>query len=423
MKEKFTRGTYVPQHKPADLTGVGSRRSRRAITYDAFVPAPLQEVEPLLSGPTAADVADAERALLAMEAAAGDVLGMEALSRSLLRSEAVASSWIEALEVSHRKLAEAEHGAPGGSYEAARRVVGNVRAMARAIEIGAQERELLVDDLLSMHGTLMSDSTVAADRDRAGQIRDEPVFIGGVSPDTAEYVGPPPNEVPRLLDDLVTFLNTRQDLPGVVVAALGHAQFESIHPFHDGNGRVGRCLVHTVLRRAKLSTAVFPPISVVLAKAGGDYVAGLNAYRRDDLDGWISFFAVTVTRAARASTGFGAELTRLSASWRERVHAQRDRQGRRAVREGATALRLIAALPGLPVFGIRDVADHLDVSWVAAQQAVGELEAAGVIKQVSAGKRNRVYEALELFDLVEHFERQPETFIGQGGMPNGTHIV
>lgn len=410
MKDTFTRGTFVRQRRGPDLVGHGSRAARRATAYDAFVPATVADLDLTLSGATAADVADAERALLRLVDATSDINGFEALARSLLRSEAVASSWIEALRVSHRKLAEAEHGAPGLVYDEARRVVGNVRALTRAIELGDHGRPLEVDDLLSMHGMLMSGTSVSIDRERAGQMRNEPVFIGGTGPDTAEYVGPPHDEVPRLLADLVAFVNERADLSGVVQAAVGHAQFESIHPFHDGNGRVGRCLIHTILRRAGLVDAVFAPVSIVLARRGRSYIDGLNAFRRDDLDAWISMFATAITASAAAATEFGAAVVQLEDGWLRQVATLRANANRRQPRADSSVVALIRALPGLPVFEVRDVADRLTVSWKAAESAVLELQTAGVVRQVTAGKRNRVFEAPSLFSLLDRFERDPGGF-------------
>lgn len=406
----FTRGTYVRQHRHADLTGAGSRHARRAQAYDAFVPATVADVDLSLVGATAADVADAERAVARLDGVAGRVEGFESLSRSLLRSEAVASSWMEALRVSHRTLAEAEHGAPGATYDEARRVVANVWAMALAVDLGSTGRPLEIDDLLSMHGMLMSGSTLRIDHERAGVTRDGPVFIGGVSPETAEYVGPPHDEIGRLLNDLIVFLNDRQDLSGIVLAAISHAQFESIHPFHDGNGRVGRCLIHTVLRRAGLTGNVFVPLSVVLARRGREYVDGLNAFRRDDLDGWISQFATWTTAAANAAEHFGVAIEQLGLRWNGQLADHRAAEGRRAVRRDAAVIRLIRELPGMPVLQINDVADRLDITWMAAKLAVDELEHVGVITNVSAGRRNRVYHVPELFSLVARFEERPDTF-------------
>lgn len=406
----LTRGTYVELTHEPDLAGGGARADRRAYTYQAFVPAEINDIELALSGPTAADIADAEGALAMLRARGSSLPGLESLTHSLMRSEAVASSWIEALRTSHRRLAEAERDAPGSRYDEARRVLGNVRAMAAAIDIGSASRPFAVDDILSMHGMLMSTSNDQHDRDRAGVFRDAPVFIGGTTPFNAEYVGPPPEHIERLMVDLVEFINERNDLSPTVVAALAHAQFETIHPFHDGNGRVGRCLVHTVLRRESTSD-VSPPISIALARPGSRYVDGLTAYRRDDLDAWISLFSTAVTLASTATVGLGVRAATLHDRWRSRLEEVRASEGLQSPRSDSALIRSLTCLPDMPAFRARDLAERLRVTWRAAQDAIVELERAGVIKQVSAGKGNRLYEAMEVFEILDGFESNPTDFI------------
>lgn len=403
------RGTYVKQSWQPDPSGFGPRAVRRATTYQAFVPAPIGDVDLSLSGSTSADIADAEGALVRLREQGQTASGLESLTRSLMRSEAVASSWIEALRISHRKLAEAEQASPGSRYDEARRVLGNVRAMAAAIEIGAASRPFTVEDILSMHGMLMSTSNVREDRDRAGRLRDEPVFIGGTTPLNADYVGPPPELLDSLMSDLVAFVNERPDLSPTVVAALAHAQFESIHPFHDGNGRVGRCLIHTILRR-EADTDVLPPISIAFARAGSRYIDGLTAFRRDDLDAWLSQFATAVRFACDATIGLGQRVAALRQAWEARLVERRVSEGIRRPRSGSTLLASLDSLPDMPAFRARDLAERLQVTWRAAQDAVAELEGAGIIKQVSAGKGNRLYEAMEVFELLDGFEADPATF-------------
>jgi Fic family protein len=399
----------VQQVRPADLTGFGGRAAKASLTYEAFVPAHVRDIELSMAGPVAADVADAEAALSELRAQQHTASGLEALSRSLLRSEAVASSWIEALRVSHRKLAEAEQDAPGGRYDEARRVLGNVRAMAAAIEIGAASSPFTVDDVLSMHGMLMSTSNVAEDRERAGTFRDEPVFIGGTTPRNAEYVGPPHERIDDLMGDLVAFINDRDDLSATVVAAIAHAQFEAIHPFHDGNGRVGRCLIHTILARGGTGDAL-PPISIAFAQSGSRYVDGLNAFRDDDLDPWLSVFATAVTFASRATITLAQRVAALRDAWRERLRTRRVDAGRRPPRSDAAVVTSLNCLADLPAFHTRDLAHRLGVTWRAAQDAVLELQDAGIIRQVSAGKGNRLYEAMEVFALLDEFESDPRSF-------------
>lgn len=407
---RFTRGRYVTQHRSAELDAFGGRAAKAGLSYEAFVPAPIVDIEVRLSGVAAADVADAEAALSRLTQSSVAFPGLEALARRLLRSEAIASSWIEALQVSHRRLAEAEQGAPGGRYDEARRVLGNVRALDAAVNIGARTDPITVNDVLSMHGALMSTSNVEQDRARAGQVRDGPVFIGGTNPTNAEYVGPPHQELTGLLEDLVAFVNTRRDLSPVVVAAIAHAQFESIHPHHDGNGRVGRCLVHTLLRR-EAGSVVLPPLSIAFARPEARYVEGLNAFRSDDLDGWLTVFATAISFAAHATIGLAHEVGQLQRSWLEQLTEARARSGLRPPRADAAVLAALDALPDMPAFHARDLAQQLDRSWRAAQDAIEELADVGIVTQLSAGKGNRLYEVPEIFALLDGFEHDPERLV------------
>jgi Fic family protein len=413
---RFTRGRYVTQHRSADLGAFGGRAAKAGLSYEAFVPASIVDIEVRLSGVAAADVADAEAALMRLAHSSAGFPSLEALARRLLRSEAIASSWIEALRVSHRRLAEAEQGAPGGRYDEARRVLGNVRALDAAVDIGARADPVTVDELLSMHGSLMSTSNVEQDRARAGQVRDGPVFIGGTNPTNAEYVGPPHQEVTALLEDLVAFVNTRRDLSPVVVAAIAHAQFESIHPHQDGNGRVGRCLVHTLLRR-ETASSVLPPLSIAFARPEARYVEGLNAFRSDDLDGWLTVFATAISFAAHATMGLAYEVGQLQQSWLEQLVEVRAKSGLRPPRADAAVLGALKALPDMPAFHARDLAQQLDRSWRAAQDAIEELADVGIVKQLSAGKGNRLYEVPEIFALLDGFEHDPRRMVEIGHAP------
>lgn len=413
---RFTRGRYVTQRRPADLGAFGGRAAKAGLSYEAFVPAPIVDIEVRLSGVAAADVADAEAALMRLAHSSAAFPSLEALARRLLRSEAIASSWIEALRVSHRRLAEAEQGAPGGRYDEARRVLGNVAALDAAVDIGARSDPISVDDLLSMHGALLSTSSVEEDRTLAGRVRDGPVFIGGTNPTNAEYVGPPHEEVVELLEDLVAFVNTRRDLSSVVVAAIAHAQFESIHPHHDGNGRVGRCLVHTLLRR-ETASSLLPPLSIAFARPEARYVDGLNAFRSDDLDGWLTVFATALSFAAHATIGLAHEVGQLQQSWLEQLAEARARSGSRRPRADAAVLAACKILPDMPAFHARDLAQRLGRSWRAAQDAVEELAYVGIVQQLGAGKGNRLYEVPEIFALLDGFEHHPQRLVSIGGTP------
>jgi Fic family protein len=399
------RGRWVEQRRDAQLSAVGGRRARRPLQWRAFIPDPVAELEIGLDGPAASDVADAQEALSDLRHAAVSTSGLEVLARRLLRTEAVASSRIEAIEVSHRRLAEAEAGASGQRYETARLVVGNVAAMKRGIELGSDHsHRLTVEDLESMHGLLMAGSPYRDDQQRAGRLRHDASFIGGSSPATADFVPPPPEEIPGLLDDVMRFINVREDLSVVVVAAVAHAQFETIHPFHDGNGRVGRSLIHMILRRHGAVETVTPPVSVVIAQDGSRYIDGLTRFREGDVAGWISDFAVTITRACKATQALAEDAADMVQGWRNAVNAQRGQTGQRLLRSDAAANQLLALLFEMPVLTTATVVDRLGVTWRTAHAGIAELENAGILVQTSLGKRNRVYEAREVFSLLDGFE-------------------
>lgn len=201
--------------------------------------------------------------------------------------------------------------------------------------------------------------------------------------------------VKGLLDDLATFLN-RADLSSIVQAAIAHAQFETIHPFADGNGRVGRSLIHVVFRRRGLSSRFAPPISIVLAANGQRYVEGLTAFRTGDASAWCTFFARVTVDAANRSRGLAADLAGLQFEWLEMA---------KRPRSDSTAARLIEAIPAQPMLDAHTVATMLSVSEVAARGALNALEAAGVLRPVVFGKqRFRAWEAPALIALLDNFE-------------------
>jgi Fic family protein len=337
------------------------------------------------------EVSQAEAAVRQLDERARHLVSLETLSRLLLRSESISSSRIEGLVVGHRRLAEALFDAEH-SRGVERSVAGHVRALAEAIEIGSRPARLTVDHLLRIHRTLLE----AEDPSHAGRLRDEQVWIGGgATPRTAEFVPPPEDEVRVLLDDLIAYCN-REDIPALVQAAIAHAQFETIHPFVDGNGRVGRCLVQLVLRRRGLVERYVPPISVVLATNARAYVAGLTDFREHRVDRWVSLFAnathVSVDGAERLVDAF----TELQQEWRGRSGTPR--------RNSSTA-RLIAELPGIPIVDVSTVAAALGVSYQAASWAVANLEEAGVLRPLRPhAQRNRVWSAPQVFGLLDGFE-------------------
>ena len=378
----------------------GGRSSRRRFDYDAFLPDRVAELEPTLPADIAGVVTEAEVAVRELNARAPELGALEALSRQLLRAEAVASSRIEGLEMSHRRVARAAFD-PDEADTTARFVHGNVRAMEEAIALGARARAFTIRDIRAIHATLFKGTSYER---HGGELRSSQNWIGGdeESPRNADFIPPPEDRVPSLLDDLCAFME-RDDLPAVAQAAIVHAQFETIHPFGDGNGRVGRCLIHVVLRRRGLAARYVPPVSLILATDQTAYVRGLTvfrAYSPDALASWVGTFAQAVRTAGQAARGFAAEVAELTAKLSKRAKTKR---------RGSAKARLIAALSAEPVFDIKRAAEITGVTYEGARLAVEELAAAGVLTAVSGRRRDRLYEARDVFDLVDDFERRLAT--------------
>lgn len=235
----------------------------------------------------------------------------------------------------------------------------------------------------------------------AGELRDTQNWIGGnaYNPGRADFVPPPPERVKDLMNDLVALVN-RTDLPPLVQAAVAHAQFETIHPFADGNGRVGRALIHVVLRRRGLAPRYVPPVSLVLAADARAYVAGLTAFREDRAAGWILLFANAIERAAAKASELALRLAELQERWRERA-------GR--PRRHSSAEALIVELPAHPIVTVATAQKLLGRSKQAVNEAIAVLAEKGVLHPVTLAKRNRAWEARELFGLIDDVERELAT--------------
>ncbi|MFC6162524.1 Fic family protein [Kribbella jiaozuonensis] len=363
------------------------------------------------SAELAADIADTERALAASRGPGEH--NLEQLARFLLRAEAVASSKIEGLQVNSRRLARHEAKLAAGVQDndaTADAVLGNVKAMNHAVQSVAVVDKIEVGDLLDIHRALMEHS----DRpDIAGVIRTTQNWIGGnnFNPCQAAFVPPPPEYVEPLMEDLCAFVN-RDDLPGTVQAALAHAQFETIHPFADGNGRTGRALIHVVLKRRRLADAFIPPISLALATRASAYVGGLSSFRytgppdgQAALDGirdWLDLFLSATRRAAEDAVVLQTSLAELELEWRATLKPRR----------GSAAERLLPELIGHPVVTAEDVMQLTGASRSAAFAAMESFVEAGILQPIGNQQRSRLYEAPKVFGILTDYERASATESG-----------
>jgi Fic family protein len=294
---------------------------------------------------------------------------------------------------SQRRLAEAAFD-PAHATETARTVLANIDAMRQAVDIGTNSHELSVDDICRMHAILLRHDRQA--ETFAGKLRDVQNWIGGRhdSPRDAAYVSPPPEQVELLMADLIRFIN-RDDLPGVAQAAIAHAQFETIHPFVDGNGRIGRCLVHAILTRRGLSPYTLAPISLVLAAHGDDYIKGLIDFREGRIDEWCATFAAATGVAMHRADQFEQALAGFLARWRVESQA----------RSGSLLERACEQAIITPVFNTETLRTELGCSNNAALTVIGRLLEIGVITEATLGKRNRVWINRAVLRLLDDFER------------------
>lgn len=393
-------GRFVAARWPGNPSGA-TRAERMPCGYEAYIPDRLAGLNVSVSGTQAADLADVERMVVALNTTHPGLANLEPMARFLLRAEAVASSYIEGLVVNVRRLARSEariREAPPGTDETATAVLGNIRALDEALRVASDSsRPVTMEDLLAIHAALLRGTR---DERWAGVVRTEQNWIGGPNPCAAAFVPPPPEEVSALLVDLADYLSG-DDHPTLLQAAVAHAQFETIHPFADGNGRAGRALIQLVLRRRGLATHVVPPVSLVLATRANEYVDALNATRRDTdvreaLLAWADLFLAATGRACRDADHFAGELVALE---------ERARAAAAPIRRGSATDLLIDALPALPVFSAKTAAEHLGRSRVAVNEAISRLEEACVIRQITLGRRNRAFEAVGLFEAFTGFER------------------
>jgi Fic family protein len=369
---------------------------RRACSYETFTPEPLTGFDVALPAEVSGVISEAEAAVHSLNARARPALAP--LGRLLLRTESIASSRVEGLHVGLRDLARAEVRAGSGvkPSPSVQEILGNIDAMELAVDQAAGADRLSQVQIEDIHRALLAKTPVAR---IGGVVRDKQNWVGGndYNPCGADFVPPPPESVAALLADLCQAI-AEEHLPPLMQAALVHAQFETIHPFLDGNGRTGRALVHVILRRRGLTPSYVPPISVVLASRKAEYIRGLTAFRYGDLTEWFTVFAVATARAAALAERCLDAVSSLRTGWRENLTATV------RPRSDAVAWALVDLLPAYPVISVPVATAAVGRTKAVVNDAFAQLETAGVLRRLGGGDRNRVWEAAGLLDLMAAME-------------------
>lgn len=370
---------------------------KRACRYDAFVPDRIADIEFTMSASLTGLVSEAEGAIRALNDTGGNAL--DPLARLLLRTESIASSKVEGMQLGVRELARAEAKTDSGQTvgPTATEVLANIDAMVLAVEEATAASTFAIDQITAIHRRLMERTTNAK---IAGVIRTEQNWIGGNdhNPCGADYVPPPPEEVGPLMQDLCEAVNDNL-LPPLLQAAIVHAQFETIHPFADGNGRTGRALVHVVLRRRGIAPFYVPPVSVAIAATRSRYVDALTSFRFARIESWIEYFADAAARSAHMAQKYLEAVQDLRSGWEAKVRQLPD-----APRSDSTVWEIIEILPAHPMITVATAAEATKRSKPATNQAFESLQQAGVLVPASKSRRNRSWEADGLLDLIADLE-------------------
>jgi Fic family protein len=363
----------------------GSRTAKRRHRgpYEAAVAPEIAEATVALPSDTAAVAEEAAAEIARFDAELGREIAP--FAAVLLRSESAASSKIERLTASARAIAEAElHGHAGRN---ASLIVANQRAMTAAISLAER---IDADAILTMHAALLE----RADPDIAGRWRDQQVWLGGgdLGPHGAAFVPPHHARVRTNIDDLVGFI-ARDDVPILAHAALAHAQFETIHPFPDGNGRTGRALVHAHLRAKGLIRNVTVPVSAGLLTDVDGYFAALTKYRDGEPNPIVESFASAAFQAVANGRRLVHDLHAIRQDWQERVRARRD----------AATWRVADLLLRHPVVNAALVANEVGVAPQNTYRSLRPLVDAGVLVEFTDRRRNQLWRAPEVLDALDRF--------------------
>lgn len=365
----------------------GTKSDRMLAEVEVSLPPRLGALDLAVPTRLGAMMDDALRTIARLDETHGEHLG--SLATLLLRAESVASSRIEHIEASMDDYARSLHGVRANSSAVS--MVASTRALGELIGSVDGGRDLVWANVLAAHRVLMEDDPGEAAY--AGTVRDTQNWIGGSdhSPRNALYVPPPPATVDTYLADLVEFAN-RDDVSVLVQAAITHAQFESIHPFTDGNGRIGRALINTALRRRGATSRVVVPLASALVARRDHYFDVLGAYRHGDAGPIITAFSASTALAAQESAVTAARLADMPQEWWEAA-------GR--PRSGSAARKIVDSLLDVPVFSAEQAAERFGGATSSIYAALDRLVSTGVVRPLTTRTRNQVWGASALLDELD----------------------
>lgn len=371
---------------PTTAWGASVDSADRRTAYSAAVPPMISRLRPLPDPAVLAAADEAARELSRFDAELGT--RVNSFAPVLLRSEAASSSQIENLTASARAIFSAELGAKSGRN--AEQVAANTRSLQAAIGLSEQ---LDANAILRMHAVLLAEQP----RHTPGEFREEAVWIGtrSDSPIDAEFIAPWFERVPELVTDLIAFAD-RTDVPPLVSVAIAHAQFETIHPFTDGNGRTGRALAQALLRHRGVTRSVAVPVSAGLLADVTGYHAALTAYRAGDVDPIVQAFADASLRAVGNARQLVEEIDRTRAAWNDRLSVRRD----------SNAWRILDILTRRPVLDSATAAEELSIRQPNVYPPMRALVDAGILKSKAEHGLGPFWRSDEVLGAIDRFAKR-----------------
>jgi len=351
--------------------------------YEASIPAQIAECRVDLPDAALTAAEEAGRELSRFDAELGHRVA--SFGPVLLRSEAAASSQIEHLTANARAILTAE--LTGHAARNATLIAANTAALRAAIDLA---EDITAEAIARMHEVLMAGHV----QHTPGEWRTEAVWIGtsSSSPVGADYVAPRWERVPALIDDLVVF-SRRLDIGALTLTAISHAQFETIHPFTDGNGRTGRALAQALLRYRGVTRAVAVPVSAGLLADVDGYHAALTAYRAGDLEPIVARFAEASLRAVTNARRLVADIDEIATGWRDRVKARAD----------SGVWRVLDIVARTPVVDANLVAAELGVRPQNAYPLLRDLTERGILNAKTEHRHGTVWRSDEILHAIDRF--------------------
>ena len=354
----------------------------------AFVPHALPPAAPVLDASSYAELnRTAELSLARLQGVAGLVPSIDWLLYSAIRKEALLTSQIEGTQATLIDLFDKEAGLAVSNTDDVEEVTNYLRAFRWTQDTLRDPKGLPMSArLMRQAHRLLMDGARGAGR-QPGELRKSQNWIGGTRPGNAVFVPAPPEHVPALLADLERFIHqadTHDTLPPLVRIGLVHVQFETIHPFLDGNGRIGRLLIAALMEQWGLLSQPLVYVSAYLKQHQSEYYQRLSAVRTEgDWEGWVAFFLEGVARAAdTAERGIVALASLINTDRRRLLQAPKITPA---------SLRLFELLPLMPIFSIDQVCERLNTTFPTATAAVKTLESLGIVVEQTGQKKNRHY--------------------------------